>query len=468
MMRSFSLSLLLLGVAASQTAPIATGTGPIDKIELRQRRELLANKIAAAHPNSPTIVVLRGAAKQSDMGGFRQDQDFFYLTGVSEPDLAMLLIVDHRGALVRDELLVPPHSQFSAKWDGRFLAPGQKAAEFTGFATVGNVRSLEHELTKQLGYRYNYDSNWVPTVLTNVEPSAGLGNTPSKAGQAAKERSLDPFDGRPTREERFVAKLRSLTAKVQIGSLEQIVHEMRPHKSPAELALLRRSTEIAAEGIGEAMRSCKPGAFEYQLAAVARCVFSLHGCGPDAYAAIVGGGPNGCILHYSANSRQLRDDDLIVMDYAATLHGYCSDVTRTFPASGKFTPEQRKLVSDVHAIQQELLAEVKPGASLRALSALCAKALIERGYRVDHGPCHHVGLAVHDPSVDLLKAGMVITVEPGAYLPKQGYGCRIEDCVLVTDEGCSVMSSAVPSHPDAIEAWMQQAPRIGIAVADNK
>jgi len=450
MIRSVLLHSVLLGVAVAQAAP-----PPIGKVELRERREALAADIADAHTDKPVVVVIRGGPKQTDMGSFSQDQDFFYLTGVSEPNLAMLLVIDKDGKLVRDELLVPPHSRFSAKWDGRFLAPGEAAAERTGFRTVGNVNSLHRHLKALIG-----DAEAKPIVVTNTRPAARLGSTPSKANSSAKERKQDRYDGRVTREQRFVNALKKTSPDIEVKSLERFVNAMRPHKSMAELALLRRSTEIAAEGIGEAMRSVRPGAYEYQVAAVARCVFSLNGCGPDAYAAIVGGGPNGCILHYNACTRQLLNDDLIVMDYAATLHGYCSDVTRTFPASGKFTPEQRKLVSDVYDVQQELLAAVKPGASLRALSMMCAKALVKRGYRNDHGPCHHVGLAVHDPSVDRLEAGMVITVEPGAYLEKKGFGCRIEDCVLVTDSGCEIMSKGVPSHPDAIEAWMAKAPRI--------
>ena len=455
MIRNVLLHCVLLGVVAAQAAPL-----PIDKEELRERRKSLATDIADVHEGKRIVVVIRGGPKQTHMGTFSQDQDFFYLTGVSEPNLAMLLVINEDGELERDELLVPPHSRFSAKWDGRFLAPGKRAAEYTGFETVGNVNSLHRTLDELIVIGESS-----PIVLTNTKPAARLGSTPSKASSTARERKRDRFDGRQSREQQFIAALIKSTPGLKVHSLERFVNQVRPYKSPSEIALIRRSTEIAAEGIGEAMRSCKPGAFEFQLAAVARCVYSLHGCGPDAYAAIVGAGPNGCILHYNACTRQLQQDDLIVMDYAATLHGYCSDVTRTFPASGKFTKAQRKLVTDVYEVQQELLKNVKPGASLRALSLMCAKALVSRGYRSDHGPCHHVGLAVHDPSIDRLEAGMVITVEPGAYLTKQGFGCRIEDCVLVTDDGCEIMSKNVPSHPDAIEAWMAKAPRIPLNVS---
>jgi Xaa-Pro aminopeptidase len=180
------------------------------------------------------------------------------------------------------------------------------------------------------------------------------------------------------------------------------------------------------------------------------------GAGADAYGAIVGSGPNGCVLHYMANTRQARDGELVVMDYAPSVHGYCSDVTRTFPVNGKFTDEQRKLVQDVYDVQQALIAEVRPGTTLSHLSGLCSKLLRGKGYRVDHGPCHHVGLAVHDVGGDVLEPGMVFTVEPGAYLRDAGMGCRIEDVVLVTESGCVNLSAHVPATPDAIEKLMRE------------
>ena len=194
----------------------------------------------------------------------------------------------------------------------------------------------------------------------------------------------------------------------------------------------------------------------------------MRGAGPDAYAAIVGAGANGCILHYSACSKVLEKDDLIVMDYAATLHGYASDVTRTFPASGRFSKEQKKLVQDVYEIQQELIAQVKPGARLSQLGRQCSELLRARGYRSDHGPCHHVGLAVHDPSVDVLAPGMVITVEPGAYLRDRGMGCRIEDIVLVTANGHEVLSAGCPSEPAAIEALMRERGVVDVPVGARR
>lgn len=449
-------SILLLSAAllhaqapgALPEPPAAIGTG-----ELQARRAALVQAIRTRQPDGGFMVLLRGNAGGNDMGPFVQDQDFLYLTGVQEPGLALLLVAGPNGELATDELLVPPFSRFAATWDGAFLAPGAESAQRTGFATVGNVRGLAERLAELLAAG---DGGKRPVLYTLTRPAARVGSTPSKAATAAENQQKDRFDGRPSREDTLVDFLSTTHPGLSVASVEPVLHPLRHRKSPAEVALLRASSVAAAAGIAEAMRSAAPGRYEYHLAAVARYVFALHGAGPDAYAAIVGAGPNGCVLHYSKNDRRLLDSDLIVMDYAPTLHGYASDVTRTFPASGTFTPAQRKLVQDVCDVQAALLADVKPGAKLSALGRQCAQLLQERGYKSDHGPCHHVGLAVHDPSVDELQPGMVITVEPGAYLRDQGMGCRIEDTVLVTATGCEILSSGVPKTPDAIEALMRE------------
>lgn len=420
--------------------------------EFQARRLALAQAIRAAEPDRPAVVLVRGANADPGMGAFVQEQDFLYLSGVAEPGLALLLMPSAE-ALALDEILVPPFSRMSATWDGNFLAPGEATAQRTGFAAATNVRSLADRLDSLLAA----DEQGQRAVLyTLTQPAPRTGSTPSKAADSARAIQRDAFDGRSSREQALRERLLARYPGLEVRSLEPFLTRLRVQKSPAELVLLRAATQAAADGIAEAMRSARPGAYEYELAAVARYVHSLRGGGPDAYAAIVGAGPNGCILHYNKNDRQLRDDDLIVMDYAPTIQGYASDVTRTFPASGRFTPAQRKLVQDVYEIQQELLAMVKPGARLSTIGRRCQELLLQRGYRSDHGPCHHVGLAVHDPSVDVLAAGMVITVEPGAYLRDQGMGCRIEDTLLVTADGYESLSTGLPANPDSIEAFMQQ------------
>lgn len=414
------------------------------------RRAALMERIRDLTPKGATaVVVLRGAPARDDMARFTQDHDFWYLTGVAEPDVALLLLP----STSEEELLVPPFNRFTATWMGKRLAPGEAAARATGFAKVGNVRALRRRLDALLGPPSDQGEpgKTRPIVWTFLTPQPNATSTPATARAAARRRAADPFDGRSSREEAFAQRLKARYPGIEIRDVTPLLGAMRARKTPEEIACIRAASRIAAAGIAEAMQTARPGAYEFQLAAVARCVFSRLGAGPDAYAAIVGAGPNGCVLHYNACTRRLEDGDLIVMDYAPTVHGYCSDVTRTFPANGRFTEEQRRLVEDVLAVQQALIAEVRPGARLSTLSRLSRKLLADRGYPQWHGPSHHVGLAVHDKQGDVLEPGMVITVEPGAYLPDKGMGCRIEDTVLVTEDGCEVLSADVPASPDAIE-----------------
>jgi len=452
MLRSAASLLVLASLVLAQSPPaLPAPTPPLAKEQFKMRREALGKLVFGKH-GAGSVVLVRGNGKQTDMGSFVQLQDFLYLAGISEPDVALLLVIGDDGKLVRDELLVPPFNRFTATWDGDFLAPGEESAARTGFATCGNVRSLATILDDVLAAGADGKR---PVLVTLKSAAPRLGSTPGKAQEAADAGKKDAFDGRPSREHALVDALRTKFEGLEVKPLEPLLLRMRPSKSPEEIELIRQSSRIAAEGICEAMRSARPGLYEYQLAAVARYVFSLRGAGPDAYAAIVGAGKNGCILHYNECTKELAANDLIVMDYAPTLHGYCSDVTRTFPASGTFTPEQRKLVQDVYDVQQELLAMVKPGVKISELYAACAEKLVARGYKNDHGCTHHVGLAVHDPSVDELQEGMIVTVEPGAYLRDQGMGCRIEDTVLVTATGHENFSKDVPSTPDEIVKLMR-------------
>jgi len=436
------------GLVAQQPATVVTaGTAseviaplpPLPTVHFHARRDAVRQHLQNG------VLLLRGATRRADMGLFQQDQDFYYLTGVSEPGIALLV------SAAVDELLVPPPTRFTAQWEGEFLAPGAPAATRTGFGTVANVRQLEDRL-KEL-FAPGADGKR-PVLWTQLQAAVPPTGTPGSAGGAADAQAGDPLDGRVSREQALKDKLLLMFPGLEVQDITPVLHKLRVLKAPEELAALRSSAATAAEGIAAAMRGARPGMYEFQLAATARYVFSLHGAGPDAYGAIVGAGKNGCVLHYMKNDQQLAPDDLIVMDYAPTVRGYAADVTRTFPASGRFSPAQRELVQNVYEIQQALLKDVKPGARLGELSKKCAELLLARGYRSDHGPCHHVGLAVHDPTEDVLAAGMVITVEPGAYLKDKGMGCRIEDTVLVTETGYEVLSAGVPSTPDAIEALM--------------
>jgi Xaa-Pro aminopeptidase len=242
---------------------------------------------------------------------------------------------------------------------------------------------------------------------------------------------------------------------------------LRMKKSAAEIAALQRSTDAAVEAHLAAWKRIKPGLFEYQVAAAMSNVYHDAGCERHAYAPIVGSGPNGAVLHYSRNSRRMDGGELILMDVGPECSMYAADITRTVPVNGRFTKRQRELYEIVLGAQNAAIAAVKPGVTFgsRTNRTGLQKLVIDYfdkhgglGKYFTHGLGHHVGLDVHDafdPAAPL-EAGMVITIEPGLYIPEEGIGIRIEDMVLVTENGARILSEKLPRQPAEIERRMAQ------------
>lgn len=278
----------------------------------------------------------------------------------------------------------------------------------------------------------------------------------------------------------------------QITALDKIVHEMRLRKSDGEIALMRQAAATSARAHAAAMRAVVPGAYEYQLAAVIHYQFELDGM-TWAYPTIVGAGRNGCVLHYIENAAQIDDGDLVLIDAGAEYRGYAGDITRTFPANGHFTDAQRRLYDVVLAANEAAIAAARPGEPANAPHQAALRVLVEglvdlglcegsvddvietERYRefFMHGTSHWLGMDVHDvgdyKSDDewrLLEPGMVLTIEPGLYVrpasenaPPEYWniGIRVEDDIVITADGCAVLTSDVPKAPDAIEALMADA-----------
>lgn len=275
-----------------------------------------------------------------------------------------------------------------------------------------------------------------------------------------------------------------------IVSLNSVVHDMRLRKSADELELMRQAARTSAAAHVAAMQAAAPGVFEYQLEATLHHVYGLHGMA-WAYPTIVGAGDNGCILHYVENASALADGDLVLIDSGAEYRGYAGDITRTFPANGRFSERQREIYDIVLAANQAAIAACKPGVpantphqtALRVLvDGLIALGFIEgpRAQAIEdetyreffmHGTSHWLGMDVHDVGDykkdgewRLLEPGMTLTVEPGLYIRPQsehapadywGIGIRVEDDIIITETGHEVMTGDVPKQPDEIEALMQ-------------
>lgn len=392
---------------------------------------------------------------------FRQNSDFYYLTGFNEPEACLLLI--KRKGLISSVLFNRRKDKTAEIWHGYRLG---QAAAIT-------------ELSMDQAFAIDQLEVILADLLTGIETVY----YPVLSGL-----SLD------TRLQTILNKLRNKTrsgliATNQFLNWQPQLHEMRLFKSDAEKELMRKAGEISALGHVRAMQQCKPGMWEFQLQLEVEYEFARQGTRDIAYNSIVAGGNNACILHYTENDKQLKDGDLVLIDAGAEYQGYAGDITRTFPVNGRFTEEQATIYQLVLDCQLFALEQVKPNISVLAINKLVVRkmcegllalgilqgdleTLIQEEKHKDfymHGLGHFIGLDVHDVgdsgSIEiprLLEKDMAITIEPGLYISNdadvedrwKGIGVRIEDDVIVTDTGCEILTSAVPKSIQDIEALM--------------
>jgi Xaa-Pro aminopeptidase len=382
---------------------------------------------------------------------YRFDSYFWYLSGFPEPESAIVLV---GGGEPRSILFCREKNEEREVWDGFRYGP-ETAAEAFGFSEAHPIANLEGMLPALIANR---------TVLWH-----SLGHDADWDGRIAKALNAVRSESRS-----------GTRAPGEIRDLRGLLDQMRLTKDAHEIDLMRRAADIASAGHACAMRACRPGMAEYELEAELSYEFRRRGADGHAYTPIVAGGANACILHYVENNRLLAAHSLVLIDAGCELAGYASDITRTFPVGGRFSPEQREVYEIVLAAQQAAIAVVNPGASFmdyhQAALRVLAQGLIDlklldgsvdgviesEAYKpwYMHRTGHWLGLDVHDVgeyrngTADddwvRLAPGMALTVEPGLYfrpganVPKHlhGIGVRIEDDVLVTTDGCKVYTSA--------------------------
>ena len=445
-----SIALLLLSVAlpAQEREPAAV---------FQARREALRAKL----PDG--LTVLFGFSDDSGpdtLLPFRQENNFYYLTGINSPGAVLLLAppvpsVNGRRSRFHDEslrlpreiLFLPAHNPEHEHWTGPKPDPADPAiAAETGFASVKDVKELETELR-----RYARGFSNVYTLL----PEAHSEETESWFARDNVER------------------MKTILPRVKLRDPREALGSLRQIKSEGEQNFIHHATECSLDAHLAAMRETKPGLFEYQIAALMQYTFSRAGCTRPAYGLIVGSGLRSTILHYNQNTERMEAGDLVVLDVGGEFAHYAADITRTLPVNGRFTPRQREIYEIVLGAQKAAIAAVKPGMSLgrRDPNSLFRIALDyinthgkdshgqPLGKYFTHGLGHHVGLYVHDlfEPGSRLQSGMVITIEPGIYLPDEAIGVRIEDMVLVTETGYQLLSERLPREVDEIEALMGSA-----------
>jgi Xaa-Pro aminopeptidase len=274
-------------------------------------------------------------------------------------------------------------------------------------------------------------------------------------------------------EKEVVDWVQQATPQVKLKDIRLQIAAMRQIKSPGEIAFLQRAIDLSLDSHLEAMRMMRPGLYEYQVGAKIVEVHAMGGSEAEGYAPIVGAGPNSTALHYDRMSRKIENGDIVVLDVGAQYSGYSADITRTIPANGKFTPRQLEIYDIVLGAQNAAMAAIKPGMDLcrkgsKSLHKISYDYINSHGKDLHgnplgqyyiHGLGHNIGLNVHDPgdSCKPLQPGMVITMEPGIYIPEENLGVRIEDDVLVTETGYKFLSERLPRDPAEIEKIMAQA-----------
>ena len=430
--------------------------------EFKKRRQALMQQIGTG--NIAIIASASSAVRNRDVHyPFRQDSDFYYLTGFNEADaLAVFIPGREQGEYV---LFCREYDATKALWEGAH-AGLEGATTHYGADDAFPIDDLDEIL---------------PGMLEN---KAKVFYPMGKNGEL--DHKLLDWINHIRKQSRS-----GVTAPGELVSLEHIVHEMRLFKSAEEIKLMRRAAEISAQAHVRAMQYCQAGVYEFEVEAELIHQFMRSGLRAVAYPSIVAGGKNACVLHYTENADKLRKGDLLLIDAGAECDHYAADITRTFPVSGKFSEPQRLLYQLVLDAQAAALDEIAPGIAWNkaheASVEVLTKGLVELGLlkgRIKklikeekykqfymHRIGHWLGMDVHDvgdykikDEWRLLEPGMVLTVEPGLYVSAEcqtvdkqwrGIGIRIEDDVLVTADGYEVLTASVPKTVEAIEAVMR-------------
>lgn len=437
--------------------------------EYRARRQKLLAEIKDG------IVIVLGNVEESagvEMR-YRQNNWMAYLTGVRTPGAALMLVPQGLPSVggAREIVFIPPRNLQAERWTGVQLAPGEEAAKAFGVERVlptragaGSVRISYDEIS------VNSDDN----LMLRLKEAAALPAFKNAAGQSAMKlytfaprRAVNGF----VREYEFVERVRKELPTVEIVSIATSLAEMRKAKSPAEVVLLQKAIDITGEAHRDIMAHLRPGMYEFEVQAILEAAFMRNGAERPGFPSIVGSGIYSTILHYGENHKKIDENDLVVCDIGAEYSLYTADITRTFPASGKFTPRQRAIYQLVLDTQSAIAAHWKPGMTHADLqrfaqgylskSPLRARDVDGREYTMDHffihSFGHYLGMDVHDVGNSTLpmRPGEVFTIEPGIYIQTEKLGVRIEDDYLITSENTvRKLSEKIPSAPDEIERIM--------------
>jgi len=436
-------TLIVLAVTIASALPRAERMGYPPE-EFVARRQALAKVLQRG-----TLVMFGGTSPIPGVR-FRQDNDFYYLTG-NESFSGVLVMDVASGA---SHLFLPKLSATEIRYEGGNWLDETDAAKKYGFASIQPLTSLHEFLARRRAVAQT-EQLWTRLSERDV---VDRGRLDTAIGTA--RRLTNPFAQQPTEDAARVTSLREQFPYYEMKDVSPHIDRLRMIKSAREIEILKYNGRISAEALRRAIQATAPGKYEYELEAEATYWMLKHGFQGAAYPAIVGSGPMGNQWHYEANGRQMRAGELVVMDYAGSLDYMTMDITRTWPVSGRFTDAQLKAYECVLEAQKAIIAAIKPGVARSVVQKIAEEIFKKHGFDPRYAYVgHYVGMSVHDVGDWNLpfEAGMVMAIEPIIDMP--GLHIRIEDSVLVTPTGAEVLTSAVPKEAEDVMALLKQSTR---------
>lgn len=431
------------------------GSLPFDKSEYAARRAKLMKMI----PDGAAIIF--GAQSQIGYREFYQNNDFVYLSGVEIPN--SILIVD---GIKKESVLFFTITERAARNEGIELDVVRNPKDVTGVEKVLPVEQFSNYLATL--------SSQVKVFYTFFNPEELIReSSSSKFTTLTRNMTLNEWDGRLTRELQFVKLLKERYPRVQVRDCSELIWDLRTIKSPAEIEVIRKAARIAVKGYTEMMKTTRVGMHEYELAALFKYFCEKEGAQDLSYYVIISSGENHPYVHYYKHDRVLKDGDFIVVDCGPEIGYYTVDISISYPANGKFTARQREIYEAALALHKANINFYKAGMTLTELTKRVNETLTQKGFDLSKDIFkmetmrpwfgHYVGMAVHDVGVrpggnpeGPLKPGMVFANEPYAVFPNENLGVRIEDTILVTENGCENLTAGIPREINEIESLMKK------------
>lgn len=453
---------------AQEGGSLFTQDFPPDEFQARRHKVM-----DAIGPDA--IAIVQGAPTPVGYVRFRQSNEFYYLTGIEVAHAYVLI----DGKTRTSTLYLPAQNSGRERSEGKILSTVD--ADFItgqlGFEGAHDPAKLTEHLQDHVKRQP------LPAVYTMFSPAEGLSVSRDLGRRRVSDIAADPWDGRPSREQHFIGLINERFPAIEVKDLTAILDQLRLIKSERELALIRKSTLLSAHGLMEAMRSTEPEILERDLDAVAKFIFHRNGAQGDGYYSLIASATNAYFPHYNAGKRVMQDGDFLLMDYAPDVGYYTSDVTRMWPVNGKFSAWQRELYGFYLGCYRAVLDHIRPhvtGQQVLQEAVVEMEKILEgstfskpeyqraaeqfvasyrsRSSNPRTGLGHWVGMAVHDVgrSTGMLLPGMVFTIEPALRVPEERIYIRLEDMIIITEDGAEVTSDIVPMDMDGIEKLMRE------------